>query len=651
MSSSVFFKFKSQKEPSRVTFDGTGISVFELKKEIISINRLGDGTEFDLAIHNEDTNEEYKDDTTIIPRSTSITARRTPPAKAGRGSAARYVSGKMPVNARNASRMETSISKPAVQVKATAATTGFSTMNVAQTEEEKEAAMFKAQADIWQQQQQEMANATPVYRGNAGSKGKNVTVPEGEPPAHYLCYRCRIKGHWIQACPTNDDPNFENRPRIKRTTGIPRSFLKTVEKPAALSNDGLTDDSRQPSGVMVNAEGDYVVAEPDKKSWEQYQAKAKVSAAAQEAAAAGSQELRKLGLECPIDKRMFVDPMKTPCCGRTYCNECINTALVESDLVCPGCASESVLIDDLVSDDDTNAKIKAYEEGKTTVKREEEKSKTPVIKKEEKSSNDNANAGSPSGAASPNRASTLTPIVALAANPKKRPAEDEIENHHVPKGPAAMISHESRPQQAHHGNFDSQNFNQRNNALPNLPFMQQQQQQHSFANGNFMSNQGMNHMTYPHSNAFSGIPASVGPMMGIDSSMMNPMGMPSIDYTGSNGTGWNGMGGMSFPPQQSGTYGGLYSNSMMPNGAYTQPSMSIPMGNGSMNASSMNMNPMHQQMMPNGRGTGVFPNQQRTIFSEPFPNEEDNAYFRKPVNPQRHQARQRRVRPSDYREL
>lgn len=57
MSSSVFFKFKSQKEPSRVTFDGTGISVFELKREIISINRLGDGTDFDLLIYNQDTNE------------------------------------------------------------------------------------------------------------------------------------------------------------------------------------------------------------------------------------------------------------------------------------------------------------------------------------------------------------------------------------------------------------------------------------------------------------------------------------------------------------------------------------------------------------------------------------------------------------------
>ena len=57
MSSSVFFRFKSQKEPYRVSFDGTGISVFELKREIIIMNRLGDGTDFELVISSEDTNE------------------------------------------------------------------------------------------------------------------------------------------------------------------------------------------------------------------------------------------------------------------------------------------------------------------------------------------------------------------------------------------------------------------------------------------------------------------------------------------------------------------------------------------------------------------------------------------------------------------
>lgn len=57
MSSSVFFKFKSQREPTRVEFDGTGISVFELKREIINKSGLGDGTDFDLFIYTDDNSE------------------------------------------------------------------------------------------------------------------------------------------------------------------------------------------------------------------------------------------------------------------------------------------------------------------------------------------------------------------------------------------------------------------------------------------------------------------------------------------------------------------------------------------------------------------------------------------------------------------
>jgi len=57
MTSSVFFRFKSSKDAIRVAFDGTGISVFELKREIITMNKLGDGTDFELKISSEDTND------------------------------------------------------------------------------------------------------------------------------------------------------------------------------------------------------------------------------------------------------------------------------------------------------------------------------------------------------------------------------------------------------------------------------------------------------------------------------------------------------------------------------------------------------------------------------------------------------------------
>jgi protein MPE1 len=151
MSSSVHFKFKSQKEPSRVTFDGTAISVFDLKREIITINRLGDGTDFELAIYNESDNTEYDDDTTLIPRSTSVIARRLPAIRPGRGGAARYVSGKAPVNARHISANDVSKSN------ATTSRPRGPDMSTAQTEEERVKAMFNLEGEQWRIKQQEMA--------------------------------------------------------------------------------------------------------------------------------------------------------------------------------------------------------------------------------------------------------------------------------------------------------------------------------------------------------------------------------------------------------------------------------------------------------------------------------------------------------------
>lgn len=159
-------------------FDGTGISVFELKREIINKSGLGDGTDFDLFIYTDDNSEgeslelelkiipcfqqhiiltgydiEYDDDTTIVPRSTTVIARRQPALKPGAGRAARYVSGKMPVAAKNAGRKEqlgkASASKPNANA--------FSQMNDAMTEEDRMAAMFAAQSEQWSAQQEELS--------------------------------------------------------------------------------------------------------------------------------------------------------------------------------------------------------------------------------------------------------------------------------------------------------------------------------------------------------------------------------------------------------------------------------------------------------------------------------------------------------------
>ncbi|KAH9864570.1 hypothetical protein J1614_010505 [Plenodomus biglobosus] len=347
MPSSVFYKFKNSKEPELIFFEGTSISVFELKREIITASGLGDGTDFNLHIYPEhDMTSEYKDDTTLIPRSDTVVAVRRP-APRGRGRAARYVTGRAPV------RAITKETKPAPS-----APGGGGGGGADLTETDAEAAFLAESASVWDAQKEALSHAKPVFH-----KKKAVVVPNHDPPPGYVCRRCNIKGHWIQACPTNDDPDFKPVFQAKRTTGIPQSFLKKVEKPI---------DEEAAKGVMLNADGEYVQVMTDTKTWEKFQEKVNATKAQAASADAASEEVRQRGLECPIDKRMFVDPVKTPCCSKTYCRECIDNALADGDLICPNCAQEDVLMDDLVPDEDMVKSIKAYEAEKAKEKSDKE---------------------------------------------------------------------------------------------------------------------------------------------------------------------------------------------------------------------------------------------------------------------------------------
>lgn len=422
-------------------------------------------------------------------------------------------------------------------------------------------------------------------------------------------------------CPTNDNPEFDNRPRVKRTTGIPRSFLKTVDKSALQQTGEDGEEVKPPAGVMVNADGDFVIAEPDKASWEQYQAKTKSSAAAQKAASAEDKELEEKGLLCSIDKRMFIDPMKTPCCEKTYCNDCITNALIESDFVCPGCQTDGVLIDDLKVDVETSTKIQNYLKDRETLKAKErskspstvnsppqvsDKKSTPkgtpqdtpkmeqpkvqtAAPEKTKSPTSTSTAKKSPPAEAAKKSSTPTPSSDSSearksqetATSKKRPAEDLLENPKIPKGPKAMQrAQESKDMQSM---MPQQNMNGMPGMMPNM-------------------------MQFPMNNM-----NGFGMMMG-----MNPMMNPMMNMNGMfNPAAFQGMNG-------NGMFGGNFGGM---NGA----------GLGNMNNPAMNggFNNQNQPHRPN--------------FTTP--NNDNDAYFRKPVNPGRHQNRQRRVRPSDYREL
>ncbi|KAM0792848.1 hypothetical protein ACM66B_002613 [Microbotryomycetes sp. NB124-2] len=415
MSSFVFYRFKSQKEPSRISFDGTGISVWDLKKEIIQENKMGKGTDFDFAIYNADTEEEYTEDHQIIPRSTSVLARRLPPARPGRGNAQKYMpsmEGSGPTGSSNSyahmgqgktwnasqftkrfdGKEDSQAAAPQapVEVKLPAA--------AGEDEASALAAMFAASSQQWQQTQEQMAQATPVYRapqarapgasqrpvgsapGLAGPPSASASNPavfipgtgpdsttasryhqdrqayryseHKPPPPGYICYRCGQKGHWIQECPTNSDRAFDDRPRIKRTTGIPKSFLTVVEGPDA-PTEGATPGA---SGIMVTAEGGFVVAKPDSASWLAHRAHTK------NLSAKDVQDLAPTDpdLTCPICSKLLRDAMLTPCCSTSFCQECIENALIDNDKLCPECETRIKSLDKLKVDEERRERVKKY---------------------------------------------------------------------------------------------------------------------------------------------------------------------------------------------------------------------------------------------------------------------------------------------------
>ena len=385
---------------------------------------------------------------------------------------------------------------------------------------------------------------------------------------------------------------------------------------------------------MVNADGEWVIAEPDKASWDQYQARAKVSAAAQEAAARGNKALQEKGLECPIDKRLFVEPSKTPCCQTTYCLECVTNALLENDLRCPQCNTENILLDDLKPDEQMMDRIREYEherrpsqslepvrsdekdlgEERITVKQEaiEENGDT---KKPRSMATTQSSLNSKATLTNSSGSTSFAPGDSKDNGSKKRPAASPLVNTRTPPPPGPAAPKQSA-------------YNTSSNKV-NTPA--------SAPTGYFGPSQST--MVPPDPNTFLNMPVNMMPSMSTVMGAFDPMMMMNPMMAGNN-TDWNATWNGAFSQQPYGT--AVPYQSGVSNSPFGAPKMHMPPNNGYTGSNGMSANAM---------GRGTFSNQQRNHFTGSKANEEDSPYFRKPVNPHRHQARRNINRPADYREI
>jgi protein MPE1 len=195
--------------------------------------------------------------------------------------------------------------------------------------------LFKATDESWDVQQRSLATHRPVYRpqvakpGGGGYAGR--PVKEGEdagayqkysggfnnfttrpPPPGYICFRCGKSGHYLNMCPTNGDVTFDG-PRLKKTTGIPKMFLKTVKR-----------EDAEGKNVMVTANGDLVVAQPNESAFNDFMDTQKAYNVKDEDIPAH--------LKCKICVGLLNDATVVPCCKSVFCQDCIRYVCVRLNM-------------------------------------------------------------------------------------------------------------------------------------------------------------------------------------------------------------------------------------------------------------------------------------------------------------------------------
>ncbi|KAJ2417521.1 Retinoblastoma-binding protein [Coemansia sp. RSA 2530] len=387
--SHIQYKFRSAKDYSTTVFDGLSISVIDLKQDILREQKL-DPEEYNLVITNEQTGEDYANDLTLIPKNTTVLVRRVP-----------YTGPKMPrmVNGGNNQQRTTGYTAPpfasgpgvggggyqrghGMQSNApanqygyrgpqgggvnshknnasdpgTEADAGFNDYSGGTVEDAGIAAMLAQSDEQWRHEMAIMETQRPIYHGRPGGPRPRPYQmrPEnqGPPPPHYICHRCGKPGHWIYSCPSIGQPgDGTGKPaahRVKRTTGIPKSFLQKVDNIDDVGN------------ALVTSDGTLVVATANEAAWNRAQKMSRNVIATDELI---DPSLIPDSIKCNICHRIARDAVTTPCCKTVFCSACIERELLEPGdmhFTCPACLTKDVVPDQLETAGETRSKVDEF---------------------------------------------------------------------------------------------------------------------------------------------------------------------------------------------------------------------------------------------------------------------------------------------------
>lgn len=295
---SIFYKFSSSNTFDTLEIDGRSISSFELKNRIAAklTSKKSQNLDFTLELTNAQTKRLYNDKD-MVPANTWVIVKRVPlhckittPPKL----TITQQETKIPC----ISKQDDLLGEPLF------ATPSSNDQQELTTEEERLNALFSKTFTEY------MPDSKPT---------SNLKAPI-TPPPNYICHRCGKPGHFIKMCPTNGDPRFDIK---KPAHGIPKSAIVKV-----------TPDT---PGAFLLKDGSYGIMVADEEAF-----KKNVHTTIEK-----SREVPE-SLKCGICKDVFKNAVLVPCCGNSFCDECITRVLVEeTGFKCPEC-KKKIVLDNLI---------------------------------------------------------------------------------------------------------------------------------------------------------------------------------------------------------------------------------------------------------------------------------------------------------------
>lgn len=353
MASTILYKFQSGTTFEALPLPGSAARLFDVKKAIVRAKKLDNSgsMEFDLAVRNADTNEEYVNESMLLPRGTRLIVQRLP-APRGHGFLARM--------ARNehagviAGPPGGAHHQPVVPG---SAPSGFYTIDSRTRDDEefvssgapaaaggggddeRELAALKAATSV------QSTGPTMTGGGYTGGPSRGGGPPRGPPGGGGM------GGGPPKAAPfrPNADPELRDQEKQmmpkKRATGIPRTFLNLNAPPQTEGGAAEGEDSNvpllQPNALgfkeLVNRGGGLSETIAGTRRDLDYALKLTATSVPEH-------------LQCAIHNGVVKNAMILPWDpeGRTTCETCIRDALTQNGFRCPLTGQDGVSPDDLI---------------------------------------------------------------------------------------------------------------------------------------------------------------------------------------------------------------------------------------------------------------------------------------------------------------